>query len=166
MIKGVVCLSILDAYHYLIDSYRPYQLRNNNLAAAFDGVHGRAVQVKMGMAVLQNATATSPTALAVARGAKRSGTKTSEPAGGRRADRRIREALPPQWEISPRRHHDRAGEGHGDSSRGQHGQGQALSHASSAEEEGTVAAAVVELWISPRNSAVTFCCVSLMSRRT
>ena len=45
MIKGVVCLSILDAYHYLIDSYRPYQLRNNNLAAAFDGVHGRAVQV-------------------------------------------------------------------------------------------------------------------------
>ena len=57
-------------------------------------------------------------------------------------------------------------EGHGDSSRSQHGQGQALSHASSAEEEGTVAAAVVELWISPRNSAVTFCCVSLMSRRT
>ena len=104
-----MCINIPDAQQYLIDSYRPYQLRNNNLAATYDGAHGRAAQAQMGMAVLQNATATSPTALAGARGAKRSGTKrsgakrsgtkTSEPAGGRRADRRIREALPAQWEI-------------------------------------------------------------------
>ena len=91
---SVVCLSILHAYLFLIDSYRPYQLRNNNLAVAFDGAHGQAAQARVEMAVLQNATATSPTALAGARGALRRGTKTSEPAGGRRADRRIREALP------------------------------------------------------------------------
>ena len=64
---------------------------------------------KPGMAAFYNATATTSTPLAGARGAKRSGTKrsgakrsgtkTSEPAGGRRADRRIREALPAQWEI-------------------------------------------------------------------
>ena len=96
---SVVCLSILHAYLFLIDSYRPYQLRNNNLAAASDGAHGQAAQAYLGMTALQNGMATSPTALAGARGAKRSGTKTSEPAGGRRADRRIREALPAQWEI-------------------------------------------------------------------
>ena len=45
---SVVCISIPDAYHYLIDSYRPYQLRNNNLAAAFDGAHGRAAQARDG----------------------------------------------------------------------------------------------------------------------
>ena len=94
-----MCINISDAYQYLVDSYRPYQLRNNKLAATFDGAHGQAAQVEMGMAALQNGMATSPTALAGARGAKRSGTKTSEPAGGRRADRRIREALPAQWEI-------------------------------------------------------------------
>ena len=115
---SVVCISILDAYHFLIDSYRPYQLRNNNLAATFDGAHGRAVQARVGLRALHNATAENPNPLAVAgrvvagqrgagqkrsgtkrSGAKRSGTKTSEPAGGRRADRRIREALPAQWEI-------------------------------------------------------------------
>ena len=48
LIKGVVCLSILDAYHFLIDSYRPYQLRNNNLAAAFDGAHGQEAQARDG----------------------------------------------------------------------------------------------------------------------
>ena len=42
---SVVCINIPDAQQYLIDSYRPYQLRNNKLAAAFDGAHGRAVQV-------------------------------------------------------------------------------------------------------------------------
>ena len=95
----VVCINPSDAYNYLADSYRPYQLRNNKLAATFDGAHGRAAQARVGMTALQNATATSPTALAGARGALRRGTKTSEPAGGRRADRRIREALPAQWEI-------------------------------------------------------------------
>ena len=100
MIKGVVCLSISDAYHFLIDSYRPYQLRNNNLAAAFDGAHGRAAQARVGLRALHNATAENASPLAVAgRFVARSGTKTSEPAGGRRADRRIREALPAQWEI-------------------------------------------------------------------
>ena len=96
---SVVCINPSDAYQFLADSYRPYQQRNNKLAATFDGRHLRAGQARVGIAALQNATATSPTALAGARGAKRSGTKTSEPAGGRRADRRIREALPAQWEI-------------------------------------------------------------------
>ena len=97
---SVVCISILDTYHFLIDSYRPYQLRKHTLAATFDGVHGaQAAQAHLGMTALQNAMAASPTALAGARGALRRGTKTSEPAGGRRADRRIREALPAQWEI-------------------------------------------------------------------
>ena len=44
-----MCLSIPDAQQYLIDSYRPYQLRNNKLAAAFDGVHGaQAAQARDG----------------------------------------------------------------------------------------------------------------------
>ena len=77
MIKGVVCLNPSDAYKYLADSYRPYQLRNNKLAATYDGAHGQAAQAQMGMAVLNNAMATSPTALAGARGALRRGTKTS-----------------------------------------------------------------------------------------
>ena len=98
-VTSVVCINPSDAYQFLADSYRPYQLRNNKLAAAFDGAHGQDAQAQMGMAVLQNATAASPTALTGARGALRRGTKTSEPAGGRRADRRIREALPAQWEI-------------------------------------------------------------------
>ena len=55
---------------------------------------------KPGMAAFYNATAENPNPLAVAgRVVAGSGTKTSEPAGGRRADRRIREALPAQWKI-------------------------------------------------------------------
>ena len=60
MIKGVVCLNISDAQQYLIDSYRPYQDRNNKLAATYDGARGQAAQVQMGMAALQNATTPCP----------------------------------------------------------------------------------------------------------
>ena len=59
-----MCISIPDAYYYLTNSYRPYQQRNNKLAATYDGAHGQAAQVQMGMAALQNGTASSPTALA------------------------------------------------------------------------------------------------------
>ena len=100
MIKGVVCLNPSDAYKYLADSYRPYQLRNNKLAATYDGAHGQAAQAQMGMTALQNGTVENASPLdGAGRFVARSGTKTSEPAGGRRADRRIREALPAQWEI-------------------------------------------------------------------
>ena len=63
---SVVCINIPDAQQYLIDSYRPYQLRNNKLAATYDGAHGRAAQAYLGMAALQNATAENPNPLAVA----------------------------------------------------------------------------------------------------
>ena len=63
---SVVCLSIPDAQQYLIDSYRPYQLRNNKLAATYDGAHGQAAQVEMGMVAFYNATAENPNPLAVA----------------------------------------------------------------------------------------------------
>ena len=39
---SVVCINIADAWQYLVDSYRPYQLRNNKLAATYDGAHGQA----------------------------------------------------------------------------------------------------------------------------
>ena len=61
-----MCINISDAYQYLVDSYRPYQLRNNKLAATYDGAHGRAAQAYLGMAALQNATAENPNPLAVA----------------------------------------------------------------------------------------------------
>ena len=84
---SVVCINPSDAYNYLANSYRPYQLRNNKLAATFDGAHGQAAQVQMGMAALQNGMAENASPLTVAgRVVARSGTKTSEPAGGRRAE--------------------------------------------------------------------------------
>ena len=63
---SVVCLNTSDACKYLADSYRPYQQRNNKLAAAFDGVHGRAAQAQVGLTALQNATAENASPLAVA----------------------------------------------------------------------------------------------------
>ena len=48
MIKGVVCLSIPDAQVCLTDSYRPYQLRNNKLAATYDGAHGQDAKARDG----------------------------------------------------------------------------------------------------------------------
>ena len=90
-----MCINPSDAYNYLANSYHPYQQRNNKLAATYDGAHGQAAQVQVGLRALHSATAENPSPLAVAgRVVARSGTKTSEPAGGRRADRRIREALP------------------------------------------------------------------------
>ena len=62
----VVCISIPDAQQYLIDSYRPYQQRNNRLAATYDGARGQAAQVQMGLRALHNATAENPSPLAVA----------------------------------------------------------------------------------------------------
>ena len=64
MIKGVVCISIPDAHDYLAKSYRPYQDRNNKLAATYDGARGQAAQVQLGLAAVQNGTTSSPTALA------------------------------------------------------------------------------------------------------
>ena len=57
---SVVCINPSDAHDYLADSYRPYQLRNNRLAATYDGARGQAAQVQMGMAALQNATTPCP----------------------------------------------------------------------------------------------------------
>ena len=61
---SVVCISIPDAHDYLAKSYRPYQDRNNKLAATYDGAHGQGAQVQLGLAALQNGTTSSPTALA------------------------------------------------------------------------------------------------------
>ena len=63
---SVVCINPSDAHNYLAKSYRPYQDRNNRLAATYDGAHGQAAQVQMGMAAFYNATAENPSPLAVA----------------------------------------------------------------------------------------------------
>ena len=63
---SVVCINPSDAYHYLINSYRPYQLRNNKLAATYDGAHGQAAQAQVGLRALHNATAENASPLAVA----------------------------------------------------------------------------------------------------
>ena len=62
----VVCINPSDAHDYLAKSYRPYQERNNRLAATFDGARGRAAQVQMGLRALHNATAENASPLAVA----------------------------------------------------------------------------------------------------
>ena len=62
----VVCISIPDAQIYLAKSYRPYQDRNNRLAATYDGAHGQAAQAQVGRRALHNATAENPNPLAVA----------------------------------------------------------------------------------------------------
>ena len=63
---SVVCINIPDAQQYLADSYRPLQQRNNKLAATYDGAHGQAAQVQMGLRALHNATAENASPLAVA----------------------------------------------------------------------------------------------------
>ena len=63
---SVVCLNPSDVCQYLVDSYRPYQLRNNKLAATYDGARGQAAQVQVGLRALHNATAENPNPLAVA----------------------------------------------------------------------------------------------------
>ena len=63
---SVVCISIPDACNYFANSYRPYQLRNNKLAATYDGAHGQAAQVQVGLRALHNATAENASPLAVA----------------------------------------------------------------------------------------------------
>ena len=45
---SVVCISIPDAHDYLANSYRPYQERNNKLAATFDGAHGQGAKARDG----------------------------------------------------------------------------------------------------------------------
>ena len=61
-----MCINIPDAQQYLIDSYRPYQLRNNRLAATFDGAHGQDAKARVGIAAFYNATAENASPLAVA----------------------------------------------------------------------------------------------------
>ena len=62
----VVCLNPSDVCKYLANSYRPYQLRNNKLAATYDGAHGQAAQLQMGMVAFYNVTAENASPLAVA----------------------------------------------------------------------------------------------------
>ena len=45
---SVVCISIPDACNYFANSYRPYQERNNNLAATYDGAHGQGAKARDG----------------------------------------------------------------------------------------------------------------------
>ena len=66
LIKGVVCINPSDAHNYLANSYRPYQLRNNKLAATYDGARGQAAQAQLGISAVMNATAENPRPLAVA----------------------------------------------------------------------------------------------------
>ena len=63
---SVVCINPSDAHNYLAKSYRPYQDRNNRLAATYDGAHGQAAQAQVGRRALHNATAENPNPLAVA----------------------------------------------------------------------------------------------------
>ena len=98
MIKGVVCLSIPDAHDYLAKSYRPYQDRNNNLAAAFDGAHGQDAKARVGMAAFYNTTAENASPLAVA-GRVVAGQRRASPQEEDERNRRVREALTPQWKI-------------------------------------------------------------------
>ena len=63
---SVVCINIADAHNYLANSYRPLQQRNNKLAATYDGAHGQAAQVQVGLRALHNATAENASPLAVA----------------------------------------------------------------------------------------------------
>ena len=74
---SVVCINPSDAYQFLADSYRPYQQRNNRLAATFDGAHGQDAKARVGIAAFYNATAENPNPLAGARGALRRGTNWS-----------------------------------------------------------------------------------------
>ena len=61
-----MCINPSDAYNYLANSYRPYQDRNNRLAATYDGAHGQAAQAQVGRRALHNATAENSSPLAVA----------------------------------------------------------------------------------------------------
>ena len=63
---SVVCINPSDAHDYLANSYRPYQQRNNKLAARFDGAHGQDAKARVGIAAFYNATAENPSPLAVA----------------------------------------------------------------------------------------------------
>ena len=63
---SVVCINPSDAYNYLANSYRPYQQRNNRLAATYDGARGQDAKARVGIAAFYNATAENPSPLAVA----------------------------------------------------------------------------------------------------
>ena len=77
MIKDVVCISIPDACNYLSNSYRPYQERNNKLAARFDGAHGQDAKARDGCFLQRHGGERQPPGRrgARSRGTKRSGTK-------------------------------------------------------------------------------------------
>ena len=71
---SVVCINPSDAYQFLADSYRPYQLRNNKLAARFDGAHGQDAQARDGCFLQRHGGERQPPGR---RGALRRGTKRS-----------------------------------------------------------------------------------------
>ena len=62
----VVCISIRDAYQFLVDHYPLYQLRNNELAADHAGLNGPQKQIQRGIEAMQGATTNEPTPLASA----------------------------------------------------------------------------------------------------
>ena len=71
---SVVCIGIPDAHNYLADSYRPYQDRNNRLAATYDGAHGQDAKARDGCFLQRHGGERQPPGR---RGALRRGTKRS-----------------------------------------------------------------------------------------
>ena len=71
---SVVCINPSDAYQFLADSYRPYQDRNNKLAATFDGAHGQDAKARDGCFLQRHGGEPQPPGR---RGALRRGTKRS-----------------------------------------------------------------------------------------
>ena len=62
----VVCISIRDAYQFLVDHYPLYQHRNNELAADHDGLNGPQKQFQRGIEAMEGAMINEPTPLASA----------------------------------------------------------------------------------------------------
>ena len=61
---SVVCISIPDACNYLANSYRPYQDRNNRLAATYDGAHGQDAKARDGCFLQRHGGEPNPLAVA------------------------------------------------------------------------------------------------------
>ena len=64
LIKGVVCINPSDAHNYLAKSYRPYQDRNNRLAATYDGAHGQDAKARDGCFLQRHGGEPNPLAVA------------------------------------------------------------------------------------------------------
>ena len=61
---SVVCISIPDACNYFANSYRPYQDRNNRLAATYDGAHGQDAKARDGCFLQRHGGEPNPLAVA------------------------------------------------------------------------------------------------------